>query len=170
MKTALNEEVRNITRLIKKINQNTNKKTLLEQKWENTSANNDTLIDSAKKYADVISKSFNTYYNTILTLSILDIINDMERYSEMVVNLDSIYKTNDNKIEYYYKTIESYDFFDRPTEIETLENVVNDISDTSNNLRDLYYSLDGMLDAAKTISKMTQENVIKINENKKIKK
>lgn len=165
-KKTLNEEVLNITTLIKKINHNT----LKEQNWENSSVNNNKLVDSAKKHIEIINKSFNTYYNTIITLTILDIINDMNRYSDMVENLDTIHKTNQNKIDYYYKTIELYDFFERPNEIKTLENVVNNISDTSDNLRDLYYSLDGMLDAAKTISKMTQENAIKINENKKTKK
>jgi hypothetical protein len=160
-KTTLNEEVSNITTLIKKLTQN--KKILIEQELDNSSVDNAKLVDNAKKDVEMINKSFNSYYNTIITLTISDIIENMEYHRDMLENLDTIYKTIENKTNNYFKIIESYDFFDRPNEINTLENIVQEMTDTSDSLRNIYYLLDNMLDATKDISKMKIKNIIKIN-------
>jgi hypothetical protein len=160
-KTTLNEEVSNITTLIKKLTQN--KKILIEQELDNSSVDNAKLVDNAKKDVEMINKSFNSYYNTIITLTISDIIENMEYHRDMLENLDTIYKTIENKTNNYFKIIESYDFFDRPNEINTLENLVQEMTDTSDSLRNIYYLLDNMLDATKDISKMKIKNIIKIN-------
>lgn len=139
---------------------------LQEQEWQMSSTDNGKLVEKAQKDLSMFNKSFDSHYNMIGTLSISEILGDIQHYNDTLENMDTIIDSIEGKFNYYYEIVESHDIFDRPKEIAVLDKVVNDIQDTFEELKTIRYVLDEMIGLSKKISEMKPKNVININEGK----
>jgi len=140
---------------------------LQEQEWQMSSVDNAKLVEKAQKDLAIINKSFDSFYNTIVTVTFSDIMNDMGHYTDMLENLGTILESVESKFNYYFDIVESHDFFDRPDEISTLDGLTNNMQDAIYELKDIKYVLEEMIDSSKKISEMKPKNVIKLNERKR---
>jgi hypothetical protein len=141
-------------------------KVLLEQEWNMPSVDNTKLVEKAQKELSIIHKSFDTHYNMIVSVTMSDIINDMSQYTNTLENLDTIIESVEKKYNYYFDIVESHDLFDRPNEISTLSDLTFDMYAVLEDLKDIKYVLDDMLDLTRKLSDKKPKNVIKLNENK----
>ena len=139
---------------------------LLEQEWEMPSVDNTKLVEKAQKELSIFHKSFDTHYNMIVSVTMSDIINDMSQYTNTLENLDTIIESVEKKYNYYFDIVESHDLFDRPNEISTLSDLTFDMYAVLEDLKDIKYVLDDMLDLTRKLSDKKPKNVIKLNENK----
>jgi hypothetical protein len=142
-------------------------KMLQEQEWEMSSVDNAKLVEKAQKDLAIIHKSFDSHYNMIVSVTMSDIINDMRQYTDTLENLDTIIESVEKKYNYYFDIVESHDLFDRPNEISTLSDLTFDMYAALEDLKDIKYVLDDMLDLTRKLSDKKPKNVIKLNENKK---
>jgi len=142
-------------------------KMLQEQEWEMSSVDNAKLVEKAQKELAIIHKSFDSHYNMIVSVTMSDIINDMRQYTNTLENLDTIIESVEKKYNYYFDIVESHDLFDRPNEISTLSDLTFDMYAALEDLKDIKYVLDDMLDLTRKLSDKKPKNVIKLNENKK---
>jgi len=142
-------------------------KMLQEQEWEMPSVDNAKLVEKAQKDLAIIHKSFDSHYNMIVSVTMSDIINDMRQYTDTLENLDTIIESVEKKYNYYFDIVESHDLFDRPNEISTLSDLTFDMYAALEDLKDIKYVLDDMLDLTRKLSDKKPKNVIKLNENKK---
>lgn len=136
---------------------------LQEQEWEMSSKDNANLVEKANKDLSNFKKVFDSYYNMIIMVSISDIMNDMKHYEDVLKKLDMNIESVEGKFNYYFNVVESYDFFERPDEISTLDDLSNDMQDILYDLKNVKYVLDEMLDSTKKISDMKPRNVLSIN-------
>jgi hypothetical protein len=141
-------------------------KMLQEQEWEMSSVDNAKLVEKAQKDLAIIHKSFDSHYNMIVSVTMSDIINDMRQYTDTLENLDTIIESVEKKYNYYFDIVESHDLFDRPNEISTLSDLTFDMYAALEDLKDIKYVLDDMLDLTRKLSDKKPKNVIKLNENK----
>jgi hypothetical protein len=141
-------------------------KVLLEQEWNMPSVDNTKLVEKAQKELSIIHKSFDTHYNMIVSVTMSDIINDMSQYTNTLENLDTIIESVEKKYNYYFDIVESHDLFDRPNEISTLSDLTFNMYAALEDLKDIKYVLDDMLDLTRKLSDKKPKNVIKLNENK----
>ena len=141
-------------------------KVLLEQEWEMPSVDNTKLVEKAQKELSIFHKSFDTHYNMIVSVTMSDIINDMSQYTNTLENLDTIIESVEKKYNYYFDIVESHDLFDRPNEISTLSDLTFDMYAVLEDLKDIKYVLDDMLDLTRKLSDKKPKNVIKLNETK----
>lgn len=142
-------------------------KMLQEQEWQMSSVDNANLVEKAQKDLSIINKSFDSHYNMIMAVTISDIINDMSQYTDTLENLDTIIESVEKKYNYYFDIVESHDLFDRPNEISTLSDLTFDMYAALEDLKDIKYVLDDMLDLTRKLSDKKPKNVIKLNEDKK---
>ena len=141
-------------------------KMLQEQEWQMSSVDNAKLVEKAQKDLSMIHKSFDSHYNMIVSVNMSDIINDMRQYTDTLENLDTIIESVEKKYNYYFDIVESHDLFDRPNEISTLSDLTFDMYAALEDLKDIKYVLDDMLDLTRKLSDKKPKNVIKLNENK----
>jgi hypothetical protein len=139
---------------------------LQEQEWQMSSVDNAKLVEKAQKDLSMIHKSFDSHYNMIVSVNMSDIINDMRQYTDTLENLDTIIESVEKKYNYYFDIVESHDLFDRPNEISTLSDLTFDMYAALEDLKDIKYVLDDMLDLTRKLSDKKPKNVIKLNENK----
>ena len=142
-------------------------KVLLEQEWEMPSVDNTKLVEKAQKELSIFHKSFDTHYNMIVSVTMSDIINDMSQYTNTLENLDTIIESVEKKYNYYFDIVDSHDLFDRPNEISTLSDLTFDMYAALEDLKDIKYVLDDMLDLTRKLSDKKPKNVIKLNEDKR---
>jgi hypothetical protein len=142
-------------------------KMLQEQDWKMSSVDNAKIVENAQKDLAIINKSFDSHYNMIMTVTISDIMNDMGQYTDTLENLGTILESVESKFNYYFDIVESHDLFDRPNEISTLSDLTFDMYAVLEDLKDIKYVLDDMLDLTRKLSDKKPKNVIKLNENKK---
>ena len=96
---------------------------------------------------------FTKYKNLILNIAILDVVNNTEKYKELLSDMEF---DNDKLHEVYdrfYRVVEKYDTINRPNNVEKLENLVSDIDHLSLDIYYLTSALENVIEVGKDLNK-----------------
>jgi hypothetical protein len=96
---------------------------------------------------------FTKYKNLILNIAILDVVNNTEKYKELLSDMEF---DNDKLHEVYdrfYRVVEKYDIINRPKNIEKLEDLYNDIDDIMGDIYYLTSALENVIKAGEDLNK-----------------
>jgi hypothetical protein len=96
---------------------------------------------------------FTKYKNLILNITILDVVNNTEKYKELLSDMEF---DNDKLHEVYdrfYRVVEKYDTINRPNNVKKLEDLSNDIDDIMGDIYYLTNALENVIKAGEDLNK-----------------
>jgi uncharacterized protein (UPF0305 family) len=96
---------------------------------------------------------FTKYKNLILNIAILDVVNNIEKYKELLSDMEF---DNDKLHEVYdrfYRVVEKYDTINRPNNVKKLEDLSNDIDDIMGDIYYLTNALENVIKAGEDLNK-----------------
>jgi hypothetical protein len=109
--------------------------------------------ETAKKTLQNGISAFTKYKNLILNISLLDVVNNTEKYKELLSDIDSDHDTIHAIFDKLFDVVDKYDVINRPDSIRKLEDLVNDIDNLT---LDIYYlkgALDNIIEAGNDLNK-----------------
>jgi len=138
-------------------------KMLKEQNWEMPSEGGDDVLDKAKKYLANALKIYGGYYNKIIMVSISDVINERESFSDMLEKLNGVVEAIEATHSHYFDIVNDYDYIDRPDNIRDLDKILSELENLMYDMKYLYDILEELLSSSEKISRMQPpQNTIQI--------
>ena len=110
-------------------------------------------IGIAEKAIQSGKSLFTKYKNLILNIAILDVVNNTEKYKELLSDMEF---DNDKLHEVYdrfYRVVEKYDTINRPNNVEKLEDLVSDMDHLSLDIYYLTSALENVIEVGKDLNK-----------------
>jgi hypothetical protein len=113
----------------------------------------DEFVETATKVLQNGKDLLYKYKNTILSIVLSDVVNNIEKYktlhSEMSNDHDKLEKIH-NK---FFDVVDRYEFFDRPDNVRELDDLVTDIDRVTLDMYYLTYALDNIMEAGENLNK-----------------
>ena len=98
-------------------------------------------------------KYFDQNYNIIVSLTILDCMNDMEKMLLHIKSMEQTKRVVENKHDFYFNIIDGYGVIDQPGNVRQLEKLVDELDEQLYKFSDLINALEGIIDSAKYLKK-----------------
>lgn len=131
------------------------RKLLAENQLHYTDEKLQEFFQKGLQYLAKIIQVKNQYANQVVLTSINDIIENEEKYTELLKNIKEYIERVDNIYEKLYNVTEMYDFMDRPQIVSRLEyDVVNKIEDVKYRLENIFDVLESAIDLANDMKKV----------------
>jgi hypothetical protein len=109
--------------------------------------------ETAKKTLQNGISAFTKYKNLILNISLLDVVNNTEKYKILLSDMDSDHDTIHTVFDKLFDVVDKYDIFDRPDNIKKLEDLVNDIDNLTLDIYYLMSALENIIEAGEDLNK-----------------
>jgi hypothetical protein len=109
--------------------------------------------ETAKKTLQNGISAFTKYKNLILNISLLDVVNNTEKYKTLLSDMDSDHDTIHTVFDKLFDVVDKYDIFDRPDNIKKLEDLVNDIDNLTLDIYYLMSALENIIEAGEDLNK-----------------
>ena len=109
--------------------------------------------ETAKKTLQNGISAFTKYKNLILNISLLDVVNNTEKYKTLLSDMDSDHDTIHTVFDKLFDVVDKYDIFDRPDNIKKLEDLVNDINNLTLDIYYLMSALENIIEAGEDLNK-----------------
>lgn len=120
-------------------------KMLQEKEWQYSSEKIDEILQKAKSDLDKAKRSLSGFHNAITVMTIGEIMDDLERYTQFKDEIEKHQKYYENLYNKYYDIIDMYDFLDQPDNVTELDRINNKIDSIQNDLYSLADSMEEIL-------------------------
>lgn len=132
-------------------------KMLQKEGLEYTPEKIDQFVIQAKADLAKAKELIKGYYHSIASLTVGEIVDEIEKYEAHLKKLDEIQEHYDKVYTKYYDIVEMYDFLNYPANVKELDKISNAISNSQNDLYRLHNSFEELIEAAKDLKKIDIE-------------
>jgi hypothetical protein len=122
---------------------------LVEQKLSYTPEKIDEFNQQAMKVLENAQNTRNKYYNTIVNLTISEVMQDKGSYEKMHKTIEEEHERYNKHYGRYFDIVEMYDFLDMPNNVKQLEKINDkiykyseDLNSIADALRDIIYAVE----------------------------
>jgi len=109
--------------------------------------------ETAKKTLQNGISAFTKYKNLILNISLLDVVNNTEKYKTLLSDIDSDHDTIHAIFDKLFDVVDKYDILDRPDSIRKLDDLVNNIDNLTLDIYYLMNALENIIRAGEDLNK-----------------
>lgn len=117
----------------------------------------DEFIKEASAHLEKGKQMFESTHNTLMSLAIGEIVDDIERYRKNLENMENQQKFYEAKFEKYYDIVEMYDFMDLPDNVKQLERINNGLDSLQMDIYKLNNAFEEILDSAEKLKELNEE-------------
>jgi hypothetical protein len=114
--------------------------------------------ETAKKTLQNGISAFTKYKNLILNISLLDVVNNTEKYKTLLSDMDSDHDTIHTIFDKLFDVVDKYDILDMPDNIKKLENLVNNLNNLTLDIYYLMNALENIIEAGEDLNKQYFNN------------
>jgi hypothetical protein len=114
--------------------------------------------ETAKKTLQNGISAFTKYKNLILNISLLDVVNNTEKYKTLLSDMDSDHDTIHTVFDKLFDVVDKYDILDMPDNIKKLENLVNNLDNLTLDIYYLMNALENIIEAGEDLNKQYFNN------------
>jgi molecular chaperone GrpE (heat shock protein) len=114
--------------------------------------------ETAKKTLQNGISAFTKYKNLILNISLLDVVNNIEKYKTLLSDMNSDHDTIHAIFDKLFDVVDKYDILDMPDNIRKLEDLVNNINDLTLDIYYLMNALENIIEAGEDLNKQYSNN------------
>jgi len=109
--------------------------------------------ETAKKTLQNGISAFTKYKNLILNISLLDVVNNIEKYKELLSDMNGDHDAIHAIFDKLFDVVDKYDILDRPDSIRKLEDLVNNIDNLTLDIYYLMNALENIIEAGEDLNK-----------------
>ena len=133
-------------------------KLLQEEGWQYSPDKIDEFVEISKNNLEKGKKVLGGAFNAITTLTIGEIMDDVERFEQFHLEIENQQKHYEKIFNKYYDIVEMYDWMDRPDNVTELDKVNQEIDSIQNDLYGLANSLEEIIDNIKKLKRVSPHN------------
>jgi hypothetical protein len=109
--------------------------------------------ETAKKTLQNGISAFTKYKNLILNISLLDVVNNTEKYKTLLSDMEGDHDTIHTIFDKLFNVVDKYDMFNRPDNIIKLEDLVNNMDNLTLDIYYLMGALENIIEAGNDLNK-----------------
>jgi len=109
--------------------------------------------ETAKKTLQNGISAFTKYKNLILNISLLDVVNNTEKYKTLLSDMNNDHDTIHAIFDKLFDVVDKYDILDRPDSIRKLDDLVNNIDNLTLDIYYLMNALENIIRAGEDLNK-----------------
>jgi molecular chaperone GrpE (heat shock protein) len=114
--------------------------------------------ETAKKTLQNGISAFTKYKNLILNISLLDVVNNIEKYKILLSDMNSDHDTIHAIFDKLFDVVDKYDILDMPDNIRKLDDLVDNINDLTLDIYYLMNALENIIEAGEDLNKQYSNN------------
>jgi molecular chaperone GrpE (heat shock protein) len=109
--------------------------------------------ETAKKTLQNGISAFTKYKNLILNISLLDVVNNTEKYKTLLSDMNNDHDTIHAIFDKLFDVVDKYDILDIPDSIRKLDDLVNNINNLTLDIYYLMNALENIIRAGEDLNK-----------------